>query len=74
MLLFRNLNHPNLLSLLGTVQRPHSLVLVTNYVKGCSLHNVIFGDRPPCCAPRPEARECSCKTCEFRSYMSGVYV
>jgi serine/threonine protein kinase len=43
---YRSLNHPNLLSLLGTMQRPQSLVLIMNYVRGQSLHNVIFGDGP----------------------------
>ncbi|CAI8017092.1 hypothetical protein GBAR_LOCUS10426 [Geodia barretti] len=28
----RSLNHPNLLSLLGTLTRPHSTMLITNYV------------------------------------------
>ena len=30
----RSLNHPNLLSLLGTLTRPHSTMLITNYVRG----------------------------------------
>jgi hypothetical protein len=28
------------------MQRPQSLVLIMNYVRGQSLHNVIFGDGP----------------------------
>ena len=40
---FRELNHPNLLSLLGTITKPHSLVLIMNYVEGQTLHKVIFG-------------------------------
>ena len=35
---FRSLNHPNLLSLLGIVARPHSVVLIMNYVRGRWLH------------------------------------
>ena len=37
---FRELNH---LSLLGTITKPHSLVLIMNYVEGQTLHKVIFG-------------------------------
>ena len=38
----RSLSHPNILSLLGTIQKQFSIVLITNYVKGASLHSLIF--------------------------------
>lgn len=38
----RSLNHPNILSLLGTVEKPFSIMLITNYVNGTSLHSLIF--------------------------------
>ena len=37
----RSLNHPNLLSLLGTVSKPYSVILLMNYVNGQTLHNII---------------------------------
>ena len=37
----RSLNHPNLLSLLGTVSKPYSVILLMNYVNGQTLHNKI---------------------------------
>ena len=39
---FRELNHPNLLSLLSAVTKPHSLVLLMNYVEGQTLDKVIL--------------------------------
>ena len=48
--MYRSLNHPNLLSLLGTIQRPHSIILIMNYVRGRSLHTIIFdSDDMVCC-------------------------
>ena len=38
----RTLNHPNILSLLGIITRKESVVLITNFVRGNNLHNVIF--------------------------------
>ena len=43
------LNHPNILTLLGTLQKAHSLFLIMNYVKGQTLHTVIFGDSTEVC-------------------------
>jgi serine/threonine protein kinase len=39
---YRSLNHPNLLSLLGTVTKPFSITLITNFVKGKTLHSLVF--------------------------------
>lgn len=39
---FRSLNHPNLLGLLGTINHPHSVILVTNFVRGKTLHSLVF--------------------------------
>ena len=38
----RTLNHPNILSLLGIITRKESVVLITKFVRGNNLHNVIF--------------------------------
>ena len=38
----RSLSHPNILSLLGTIQKLFSIVLITNYVKRGSLNSLLF--------------------------------
>lgn len=49
----RSLNHPNLLTLLRTLSKPFSLTLITNFVKGRTLHNLIFAS---------EKKVCNCKS------------
>ena len=43
----RELNHPNILSILGVISDGASVTLITNYVMGGNLHTRIFADDYP---------------------------
>ena len=46
--LCRSLNHHNILCLLGTIHRSHSIVLIMNFVRG-KLHSIIFDSQNEVC-------------------------
>ena len=39
---YRSLHHPHILSVLGAVSRPFTIVLITNLVQGKNLHALVF--------------------------------
>ena len=41
-IIFRHIQYPNMLCLLGTIQRESSLIIVTNFVQGMDLQTMIF--------------------------------
>lgn len=43
--IYRKLNHPNIISLLGYSFSEEELILITNYVKGSNLDTMLFGKK-----------------------------
>lgn len=42
-LIHRKIQHPNIVSVLGSVVKDRRIAIISNLVRGCNLHDLLFG-------------------------------